>query len=214
MNVTARTVNLLFPLLLWLLVDVRVAGATEPDRYILKEGHMLCANEVIVMALADAKSPDELQRLITKAINAELCTSQDRPITNISSVVRKRTARGNSYYCFKELEMETSGPTDDLKFSEVEVDQVHCAIQSMVSTLDAELRSRRGDFTLVDTSPTFLMARCKEGGTVSIVKEDDRYYRSVWNLPWRNIAQYLPRVQVQGDLNEAMREGCKGSDVR
>ncbi|MBR7801533.1 hypothetical protein [Undibacterium fentianense] len=163
---------------------------------LLKPNQMFCpvANQKDIVAIADAKTDEEVKRAIGGAIFSGACSAPMAEYIEISKIEKKRTKLGHTYFCF---EMPFS--EDSAKF---------CALQDSVTTVKYEQSQRVGDYDIVVEGPMGLKATCREGGKVLVLKG------SQWKrVSMLFVAEKPPtEVNITQDLNVELRAGCKGVD--
>lgn len=186
----------------------------ESPLYMLKHNWMQCANESDVIDLADTKTQlDLLREGWTKFISGR-CTAPNLPMWRVSQLTEKRTPKGQLYYCFNRIELTQVGEPQNQIYEETTLEERECVPSFMLSTVDAELRARKGDYTVRVNDPGFTKAFCTEGGHVQLRKTENGLFRTVFDLPWKHPPYFVWDVPAGTDIHTAIREGCKGADVR
>lgn len=187
---------------------------TEPT-YVLKHGWMQCDDERDVIDIADASSTGtEWFKTIWEKVVKGACTGGMKFPQRVTSVMEKRTPADHTYYCFNLLEQGELSPSGDGHIFQVAIGEHLCAPANMVTTVDAELAARTGDFDVVADYDVFVSATCREGGLVKVRKNDDgAWFRTSLGFPWKR-PYFIEDVPAGQDRSKAIRDGCKGADVQ
>jgi hypothetical protein len=203
-----KTVHLLV-LCILLLFSNLASSQTEP-LYMLKFNWMKCSNEQDVIDLANVLYKTEWMKTVSAKIITGACTKPSMWIERVTSVTEKRTPTGRTYYCFDLLELVQSPGL--LEFKAVPGEHL-CIPPYMLTTVDAELSSRTGDFDIIYDEEMWAAASCIEGGRVQLRKESGALFRTAQYLPWKS-PKFVFDVPAGQDVSKALREGCKGVDVQ
>lgn len=161
-----------------------------------------CSSEADVVELADARQGQVRQDLIMKKIADGRCSPPSETNKKMAYIVEKQSpARRTPYYCFRE---ETSPEEYSSRYT--------CILGSFVTSVRQQIAYRNGEYMIKAKSGNFYNIECKEGGTVTIDKREDQFYRISNAFELSTLRSYVEPVPAGRDLDRAIRDGCKGTD--
>lgn len=167
------------------------------ETFLLKARHILCDKEQDIADLVDIADEAQRREKYLLDLSQGKCTAPMPAMTQVVNLKKKRTAKGNVYYCFNLYSLSVVFPN------------IECAPPDFVTTLDAEVRSRTGDYRLLRDTDAEKGARCAEAGSVYLVKRQDGWVRKARIFPVQ--MQRETRIDAN-DFPRAIRDGCKGVD--
>ena len=166
------------------------------ETFLLKPNYIWCRERQVFVDLVDIAGEKQWKDAMSMKIYQGDCS----PIPSMVQVVdleEKKTAKGNSYYCFKIKDVNSSSR------------DVDCTFPEFVTTLRAEIRSRTGAYRLSIDNQFVKVAECVEGGKVSLSKEKSGWKRQSMIFP---VEQKNEEVISEKEVSRALKDGCKGVD--
>lgn len=168
---------------------------------------LLCNDPKDVAEVVDA--PVVRLRILQKVLSGACLSNGTLPPRRISPPETRTSPGGKRFVCFREAASEKAE----------EFHNFGCAPEGSVTSLSAELARRTGEYEVLQHDTTgaseVVKVICREGGTLTLARPAGRarYVR----MPFVFMAVALARepfAEVDGDLETAMRQGCKGADYR
>jgi hypothetical protein len=184
----------------WPLLACVLALATQSSvaETLLARGSPWCEEEKDIVEVADAQGPSDLTVLLVRKIERGECGTS-AGYWRIAQPDKLKTAKGNPYsriHVVNEWGRVDRKPTYSLP--------------AFVTTLEEEVRTRRGDYRLKIDNDMARVADCAEGGTVLLGKRDGSWVRTA-SAVFPIELDRETQVDVS-DLQSVIREGCKGVD--
>lgn len=175
--------------------------ARAEDYYIAMHA-VYCQTEADVVEMADTRPGQLLQDLMVKKVISGRCTPPSDVNKKMAYILEKFSpARKSPYYCFKE---ETSKD----EFS----DNFSCVLGKFVTSVKQQVSYRTGDYMITAKADNFYNVECAEGGTVTVEKREDQFYRLTNAFQLSMPRPYAQPIPSGRDLDRAIRGGCKGVD--
>jgi hypothetical protein len=160
-----------------------------------------CHSEEDVIEMAEARRGHILDSLMTKKVEAGLCTASGSH-KKIGLLIKRFTPRNKiPYYCFKEA---LGGGALSERYS--------CVLQKNVVPLQQVVARRTGTYTSTKKAGNFQKVECAEGGTVTIERRGEEYYRISDALQFADAMPNPLPTPAGSNLERAIIDGCRGVD--
>ncbi len=145
------------------------AGTLPPDKaFLLKPHYLWCRDSKDIVELADIGDPAELREAFLRKVDSGDCMASVDSYVPITAPEERRTPKGNRYLCFNlRYEEGVKLPASDPE----------CTFPRFVTTIAAEIRVRKGTHRMEMDVKDVKVAKCDEGGLVSLSRIPDGWER-------------------------------------
>ncbi|HVK55921.1 MAG TPA: hypothetical protein VM532_12940 [Burkholderiales bacterium] len=160
-----------------------------------------CPSEEDVVEMAEARQGQILNSLMTQKVESGRCTASGSN-KKIGLLIKRLTPRKKiPYYCFKEA--LGGGALGD---------RYLCVLQKNIVPLQQVVARRTGVYTSTKPAGNFQKVECAEGGTVTIERRGEEYYRISDALQFADTPPNPLPTHAGSNLERAIIDGCKGVD--